>query len=61
MGITHNNIRRYRFSDNEVLLLASLKKYSIIESNFVRQAIAEKLQRDLPALKIEHERFKYPF
>ena len=54
-------IRRYRFDINTVDKLLQLKKYRIKESDFIRQAISEKLSRDLPAIKEKHERIKYPF
>ena len=49
----HNrtHIRRYRFNDHELKLLESLKLYRIREPDFVRMAIEEKYQRDLPELK----------
>jgi len=54
-------LRSYRFDKDLIEMLSQLDKYNIVESRFVRQAIAEKLKRDLPKLKIEHERFKFPF
>jgi len=41
--------------------LLKLKEYSIIESKFIRLAIEEKLQRDLPKLKKEKTKEKLPF
>jgi hypothetical protein len=38
-----------------------LKKYNIKESQFVRQAIDEKFNRDIPEIKIKQERIKLPF
>ena len=54
-------LRSYRFDEDLIKKLNLLDKYSIVESRFVRQAINEKLQRDLPKLKIEHEREILPF
>ena len=54
-------LRSYRFSDDLTKKLDKLKQYRIVESRFVRQAIEEKLQRDLPKLKIESETIKLPF
>ena len=53
--------RRYRMPVELFNKLDKLKEYSIVESRFVRQAIEEKLQRDLIKLKLEKETFKYPF
>jgi hypothetical protein len=53
--------RRYRFGEETYKKLERLKEYSIIESHFVRKAIEEKLDRDLPKLKIEKERVRLPF
>lgn len=41
--------------------LSKLKEYSIVESKFIRLAIEEKLQRDLPKLKEEKNKIKLPF
>ena len=46
-------LRSYRFDEDLIKKLNLLDKYSIVESRFVRQAINEKLQRDLPKLKIK--------
>lgn len=43
------------------LKLKLLKKYSIKRSDFVRKAIEEKLERDLPLLKLEKEKNILPF
>lgn len=58
---TLTKTRRYNLSEDLVFKLDKLKDYSIVESKFVRLAIEEKLTRDLPKIKIEKERFKYPF
>lgn len=57
----HAKLKSYRFSTELVEKLELLDKYNIIESKFVRLAIEEKLQRDLPKLKIKQETIKYPF
>ena len=54
-------LKSYRFDKTLVEKLNQLDKYRIVESRFVRQAIEEKLHRDLPKLKIESERIKLPF
>ena len=53
--------RRYRFDEPTFKKLELLKQYRIKESQFVRLAINEKLNRDLPKLKIESEKIKLPF
>ncbi len=37
------------------------KKYKVKRSDFVRKAILEKLQRDIPKLRIESKKEYYPF
>ena len=54
-------LKSYRFSEYLTEKLSNLKKYNIVESKFIRQAIEEKLQRDLPKIKTKHKSFKYPF
>ena len=61
MPLNKTHIRRYRFDDDMIKKLDKLKEYSFVESRFVRLAVEEKLQRDLPKLKIEKEKIKYPF
>ncbi len=48
-------------SEEMVETLQKLKEYNIVESKFVRLAIEEKLQRDLPTLKIKKEKQYCPF
>jgi hypothetical protein len=48
------HIQRFRFTQNDMLLFAELKKSRINISSFVRKAIREKIERDLPKL-IESE------
>lgn len=50
--LTH--IQRFRFTQNDMLLFAELKKNRINISSFVRKAIREKIERELPKL-IESE------
>ena len=54
-------LRTYRFSSKLIEKLEQLRKYRIVESRFVRQAIEEKLQRDLPLIKEKHHKTKLPF
>ena len=50
--LTH--IQRFRFTQNDMLLFAELKKNRVNISSFVRKAIREKIERDLPKM-IEEE------
>ena len=50
--LTH--IQRFRFTQNDMLLFSELKKNRINISSFVRKAIREKIERELPKL-IEDE------
>ena len=61
--LTH--IQRSRFTQNDMMLFAELKKNRVNISSFVRQAIREKIERDLPKI-IESEnkrkdKIKCPF
>jgi hypothetical protein len=58
---TLTKTRRYNLSEELINKLDQLKQYNIVESRFVRIAIEEKLQRDIPKLKTESETFHYPF
>lgn len=53
-------LKSYRFRDNLISQLDELKKYSIVESKFVKLAIEEKLQRDMKIIvdKFEKEKQK---
>lgn len=57
--------RRIRFSENDILLMESLKKYRIKPTTFLRDAFREKIKRDKPViLEQEKERIesiKLPF
>ena len=48
------HIQRFRFTQNDMLLFAELKKNRVNISSFVRKAIREEIERDLPKL-IESE------
>jgi len=59
------NSYRIRLSDNDLLLLKQLKTLRIKPTTFIRNAIREKLQRELPKI-IESEnkridKIKCPF
>jgi hypothetical protein len=53
--------RRYRLPETLVEKLQKLRQFNVIESKFVRAAIEEKLQRDLPKLKIPDKKEWVPF
>lgn len=57
----YSKLRSYKFTEEMNNQLLELKKYHVIESKFVRQAIEEKLKRDLPKLKIKEEKCICPF
>lgn len=46
--LTH--IQRFRFTQNDMLLFAELKKNRVNVSSFIRKAIREKIEKDLPKL-----------
>ena len=48
------HIQRFRFTQNDMLLFAELKKNRVNISSFVRKAIREKIERELPKM-IESE------
>tara|TARA_R110000868_G_C10947944_1_gene767563 strand:+ start:875 stop:1075 length:201 start_codon:yes stop_codon:yes gene_type:complete len=58
-------IERVRLSSTLAENLGKLKPYGIKKSKFIRQAIEEKIERDLPKLNAEKRRLanliKYPF
>ena len=58
-------IERVRLSSTLAENLEKLKPYGIKKSKFIRQAIEEKIERDLPKLNAEKRRLnnliKYPF
>ena len=49
------NSYRIRLSDNDLLLLKQLKSLRIKPTTFIRNAIREKIERELPKL-IENEK-----
>jgi len=61
--LTH--IQRFRFTQNDMLLFAELKKNRVNVSSFVRKAIREKRERELPKIiELENkrkEKIKCPF
>ncbi len=59
--LEHNKLKTYRFSSKLVDKLDKLKEYNIIESKFVRIAIEEKINRDLPKLEINKRKEYCPF
>lgn len=55
----YTKVQRIRFSEEQVKSLVILKeKYRIKPSSFIRQAIKEKIQRDLPGIIKQIERGK---
>lgn len=56
--LKHNKLKTYRFSDELVEKLEQLERFNIVESKFVRLAIEEKIQRDLPKIIKEQEILK---
>lgn len=53
--------RRYRFTEDEFLMIEKLKKENVIESKFVRNAIKEKFERDYPKLLKNKNKIFCPF
>jgi predicted DNA-binding protein len=53
-------IQRFRFSENTVQKLDLLHKFGINKSRFVRQAVEEKLNRELPDI-MKPKKEKLPF
>lgn len=52
---------RIMLSKEEKAKLTLLRKYRIVPTKFVREAIEEKLSRELPMLKIKSETPYIPF
>jgi len=44
------NIQRFRFTQNDMLLFSELKTNRVNISSFVRNAIREKIEREMPKL-----------
>ena len=51
--LTH--IQRFRFTQNDMMLFNELKKNRVNISSFVRKAIKEKIEREMPKI-IESEK-----
>lgn len=56
-----SNIYTIRFSDVQLNSLRKLVEYNVNISEFIRQAIKEKIQRDWKSIKEQKEKFKQPF
>lgn len=58
-------IQRFRLDDQTVYELDKLKSFGLNKSKFVRQAITEKIQRDMPKIISDRKRkeglIKLPF
>ena len=54
-------IHTIRFSKQQAESLKKLKDYNVNVSQFIRQAIAEKIKRDWKQIKEKKERVKLPF
>ena len=48
------HIQRFRFTQNDIILFSELNKNRVNISSFVRKAIREKIERELPKI-IESE------
>lgn len=63
MKLTHSY--RIRLSSNDLLLLNELKKLRINPTTFIRKAIREKIERELPKIieaeNKRNEKIKCPF
>jgi len=57
--LTH--IQRFRFSEKTVQKLSTLKKCGVSKSNFVRQAVEEKLDKEFSKIIISKRTPKLPF
>lgn len=54
-------IHKVRITEQQAYAFEQLKKYDINLSQFIRQAIKEKLQRDWKSIKESKETVKCPF
>ena len=54
-------IHTIRFSKQQAESLQKLKDYDVNVSQFIRQAIAEKIKKDWKQIKEEKQRVKLPF
>lgn len=57
-----NTVRQViMISEVQAKSLKKLKNYNVNVSQFIRQAIKEKIQRDWKTIKEKHEKIKTPF
>ena len=57
-----NTVRQViMISEVQAKSLKKLKQYDVNVSQFIRQSIKEKLKRDWPKIKEQHEKIKLPF
>lgn len=54
-------IHKVRLTEKQAESLAILKQYDVNVSQFIRQAIKEKIQREWKTIKEKKERVKLPF
>jgi len=54
-------IKHIRFSKQQIESLEILKAYNVDVSQFIRQAIKEKIKRDWPSIKEAKNKEKLPF
>lgn len=54
-------IHKVRITEQQAYAFEQLKKYDVNLSQFIRQAIKEKLQRDWKSIKESKEKVKCPF
>ncbi len=54
-------IKTIRFTGTQAESLKTLESYNVNVSQFIRQAIKEKLQKEWKQIKEEKERVKLPF
>ena len=54
-------IHKVRITEQQSFAFEQLKKYDVNLSQFIRQAIKEKLQRDLKQIKEDKHKIKLPF
>ncbi len=54
-------IKSIRFTGTQAQSLKTLEDYDVNVSQFIRQAIREKLQREWKSIKEKKERVKIPF
>lgn len=54
-------IKSIRFTGTQAKSLATLQTYDVNVSQFIRQAVKEKIQREWRGIKEKKERVKMPF